>query len=210
MKNFKELQKNIAIVDHCTIYAKGLLSILYNSGFYNVSIFDNRNTPLKLDGINADIDLLIYHVPSEHKFQEISESIDNLKKIFPKAEIIIYSIDFTEDILASVVSNNLNGYFLVSEDNETIVHIIKRAGKGEVALSEKVEKDFWLHKRVNRFKNATKQNSEVWNLTPREIKTLNLLAQDTPLPLIRDEIKIKKGQWSFFLKGLYNKIEIHL
>lgn len=202
------------IIDPSPIYALGLSTFLNSKGFKNINInsMDDDIFHFKRDeteALDSQCKWIFYHVVFNEQYAKLQEDLKKMRSFFPFAKIIVYSANYSEKILKAIFTNNLNGYFLLSEETEVVLKLMKSIEAGELSLSPKISQEYILKKKMERFRLGTSDFSPVWSFSSKEQKVLSMLANDSPLAVIQDQLQVNFKRWPGFLNQLYKKLKVH-
>jgi DNA-binding NarL/FixJ family response regulator len=199
---------SIQLFEPSVIYAQGITSFL-QSHFKNATLSITHTTSLtnnKSIHLPKQYDLVMFHVPAGLKEASLSRQLNVIKRLYPKAKIILHSMEYHSKVLAAIFTKGLNGYFLLSEDPEELAKVVSDALDGSIAISEKILLSYLCDTAM---KKATlpvvESSTKIWPLLDSEVKTLELLSFQIPASAIIEELRFNKRNWSFFMNTLVKR-----
>jgi len=121
------------------------------------------------------------------------------------SQIIILSVSDNEDDVLAAMQNGADGYLLKDMEPEDIIHSIKQATLGKLALSDRlttVITESWS-------KPQEPQKDLLKKLTEREHQILALLTKGMSNKSIANKLKIKETTVKVHVKNLLKKLNLH-
>jgi len=129
------------------------------------------------------------------------EAIRRLKQLYPKAEIIMFTVnDDSEHIFKSFCAG-ATGYLLKSTALPKIVEAVQQVYRGESAVSPSVARKMIQHFRPER------RGEE--QLTPREQEIVQGMVEGLSYKLIADQLMISINTVSYHVKNIYRKLQVN-
>ncbi|MEI8060062.1 MAG: hypothetical protein WCG67_07895 [Ferruginibacter sp.] len=186
MSKLNEKASLITIIGYSEIYAAGIFCHLKNAGFVNTSVLiKNENDLYAVEQKTQAKHWVLYHVNVNHEYRNIAQQLKDLKQQYPTSKIILYSDDFSENILSGLFNNELNGYFILSENADVIYSLMSTINLGEIAMSKKVLHSYLVHKKIMRLKEQQNVISVSDNIYP--LPEGNSYGEKKSLPYISRE-----------------------
>lgn len=134
--------------------------------------------------------------------------LDTLKAIKAAgldARVIILTVSDSEDDVVSALRAGADGYLLKDMEPEDVLHSLKIAAQGRMALGERVAE---ILADSLRHESHQPQSADSAGLTEREQKILSLIAVGYSNKLIARELKITEGTVKVHVKHLLSKLNL--
>jgi two-component system nitrate/nitrite response regulator NarL len=133
--------------------------------------------------------------------------LDTLKAIKAadlEARVIILTVSDSEEDIVSALRAGADGYLLKDMEPEDVLHSLKIAAQGRMALGERVAE---ILVDALRHQNQPRPADSI-GLTEREQKILSLIAVGHSNKLIARELKITEGTVKVHVKHLLSKLDL--
>lgn len=177
---------DIVVTDDHKLFRKGMRSLLSDFKFIN-TIYEagSGNELLKLLEETSplpDLILLDLKMP----LMDGIEANKKLKKLYPDIKIIILTMDDDEQIILHMIREGVNGYLMKNAEPEEL----------EKAILKVNEKDFYFSDDISKLilgnfgSNRQQGKTPIEELTPRELKTLELICKEYTAAEIASELKL--------------------
>ncbi len=145
----------------------------------------------------ADIILLDMHMPRKDGVDITRE----VKALYPKVKILIHTMSELIEEIEMVVKLGANGYILKTAGSDELITAIKLVAHGSSYFSTSVMNTF-IRSALDRRMNPVR------DLTPAEVRILNLIYQERTHDQIATELGITKGTLKNHLRNMYRKLNV--
>lgn len=191
------MPKNILIIEDnkevCEAYTT-LINDTQNK-FKVESYFHSVEAALpELKYFSPDIIILDINLPGKDGIS----AIQDIKKIVPKAEIIINSIMENSDLVFQALCEGAVGYITKNSDPKEIILALEEINQGGAPMST----------HIARMVVSSFQKKQTTILTERESQILALLVKGKSYKSIVNELKISLGTVKFHIKNIYLKLQV--
>ncbi len=133
------------------------------------------------------------------------ETLKAIKAADLDARVIILTVSDSEDDVVSALRAGADGYLFKDMEPEEVLHSLKIAAKGRMALGERVAE---ILADSLRHESQPKPVDSI-GLTEREQKILSLIAVGHSNKLIARELKITEGTVKVHVKHLLSKLDLN-
>ncbi len=190
---------SIMIADSQYLIRVGLRHILQSQPLYKIvsEVANEEQLFEELDTKNPDVVVLDYNQPGSFN----TETIDKLKKGFPKIKLLVISSDNDKKNIYQVLENGVNSYLSKQCDEKEIIDAINATSKNEKyyctnVLNHLLEKSF------------PKENCVPIPLTPREVEIVRLVAKGLIAKEIASELNLSTHTIYTHRKNIMKKLKI--
>lgn len=125
---------------------------------------------------------------------------------FPEMPIVVISVISVEQSLLDAIHAGASGYILKSDSVAQIASDVGRVLEGIYPLSPQLAR--FLFKQVTLPKTPTTQQSNPFNLTPRQIETLQHLAQGSSYEQVAQLMNVALSTVQTNIRNLYRKLNV--
>lgn len=131
------------------------------------------------------------------------EAIRHLKNLFPKAEIIMFTIHDDSERIFKALCAGASGYLLKSTPVPKIGEGIHQVYRGESAMSPSVAR------KVVQYFQPERKKRNATDLTPREIQIVQCMVEGLSYKLIADKLMISINTICYHVKNIYRKLQVN-
>lgn len=191
---------NILLVDNHPIVREGLKSLLSNSSEYNIVGALGSGVEI-FDFIRKNEVHLIF---SEIDLPELNgiTALRAIKKEHKSIKIIMFSHQPEEIYAISTLKAGASGYVSKNASPRDIITAINTVIKGEVYLSEKMDKHY-------KYTDTAKSRTRLFKrLSTREVEVLKLLSVGKKNKHIAEELNINEKTVSTYKARLFKKLNV--
>ena len=132
------------------------------------------------------------------------ETLKALKAADLDSRVIILTVSDSEEDVAAALRSGADGYLLKDMEPEEVLHSLKTAAQGRIALGERVAA---ILADALRHESQARPADDV-RLTERERETLTLIAAGCSNKLIARQLKITEGTVKVHVKHLLRKLNL--
>lgn len=129
------------------------------------------------------------------------ECINILKKVAPNITVIVLTVFSDKETVLQSLEAGAAGYLLKTTSSSEIIEGLQKVFYGEAVLSPSAVK-------IVLEKLRKPQSEKTFDLSEREIKVLELLAQDLSVKEIADILNISRHTAAFHLGNIYKKLQV--
>ncbi|MCD2259226.1 response regulator [Psychroserpens luteolus] len=168
-----------------------------SSDFEVVAIYNNCEDAIKnLRKDYAKLFLMDIELPGMNGVEGTKE----IKKVFPKAHIIMVTVYENSEVVFDALCAGATGYLTKNLEPEELIVALKECISGGAPMSIKIAKMV-----VSSFQ---KKPSKI-ELSKREKEVLSLLSQGNSYDSIAEHLFISKNTIKFHLKNIYIKLQVN-
>ena len=185
----------IILVDDHDIVRAGIKRLLENQ--FNIDVigdFGKGETAYQFIRDN-DVDLVVMDLSMPGKGG--IESTRQIKKQFPKINILILSMHDNPTMAKKVLDAGATGYILKNDIADDLINAINKVSNSEVVFSRTIEKSL-----------KTISNSILSKLNDKELEILTSLAKGNDLKNIADDINISYKTAANYQTSIKQKLEL--
>ena len=154
-----------------------------------------RNIPAN----KPDVVLMDINLPGMNGIQCVSR----LKERLPKTQVLMLTTYDEGDLIFDSLRAGANGYLLKNMPQEELVSAVEQVHAGGAPMSLQIAR-----KVIDHFHRAPKSNSELEQLTTREIEILRLLAKGYLYKEIADQLGISMSTVRTHVSAVYEKLHV--
>jgi DNA-binding NarL/FixJ family response regulator len=132
-----------------------------------------------------------------------TDLIEELKKINPSVNIIMYSVIEDVDVLFTCISNGADGYLLKNSSIDELIKTIQCTYDGGSNISPMMARKLFHHfkkSRDSKFENI---------LNEHEYQVLKLLSEGFSYKIIGSKLDITLDSVRYYIKGVYKKLNVN-
>lgn len=132
-----------------------------------------------------------------------TDLIEELKKINPSVNIIMYSVIEDVDVLFACISNGADGYLLKNSSIDELIKTIQCTYDGGSNISPMMARKLFHHfkkSRDSKFENI---------LNEHEYQVLKLLSEGFSYKIIGSKLDITLDSVRYYIKGVYKKLNVN-
>lgn len=130
--------------------------------------------------------------------------IETMRQRFPKAPVMVVSVISTEEMVVAAVRAGARGYITKSQPEASITKAIEEVLKGHYPISPSLARTLF---RLAGCPQDAANNA--FNLTPRELETLQLLARGLSYAEVGSHMGVAVSTVQSNIRALYRKLEVH-
>ena len=195
-----ELVASIMIVDDHPLFRKGLRQLIELED--EIEVIGEASNGRDAISLAAELepDLIILDL----NMQGIDglETVKEMRKLDITSRIIMLTVSDNDEDVVTAISNGADGYLLKDMEPEDIVHSIKMAVTGKMAISPTLTEALATALR----KPDKPKDNPLNSLTSRELEILKLIAKGLSNKLIARELDISDGTVKVHVKHLLKKL----
>jgi two-component system, NarL family, nitrate/nitrite response regulator NarL len=130
--------------------------------------------------------------------------IQAMRRCFPKAPVMVISVISTEEMVVAAIRAGAHGYITKSQPQASITKAIEEVLQGHYPISPSLARTLF------RLAGSPKESpEETFNLTPRELETLQLLSRGLSYAEVGAQMGIAVSTVQSNIRALYRKLEVH-
>ena len=148
---------------------------------------------------NPDVVLMDINLPGMNGIQCVAK----LKRHQPKLQVLMLTTYDDGDLIFDSLRAGANGYLLKNMRREEIVQAVQQVHAGGAPMSLQIAR-----KVINHF-HKMKPDSELEQLTARELEILRLLAKGHMYKEIADKLAISMSTVRTHISAVYEKLHVH-
>jgi two-component system, NarL family, nitrate/nitrite response regulator NarL len=198
-------RSRILLVDDHKLFRKGLVSLLSSrNDMAVVGEAENGNQAVEIArAVMPDLILMDIHMPGGDGL----EAVKAIKKEMPGIKIVMLTVSDTDDDLFTAIKNGADGYLLKNLDPSQLFVLLEGIRHGEVPISgvlaDRILQEFRkMDARLERHREV----GEI--LTPKEIKTLELLVEGKTNQEMADTQHISENTVKLHLRNIMQKLHL--
>lgn len=195
-----ELAASVMIVDDHPLFRKGLRQLIeFEDELEVIAEASNGRDAIAL-AAEHEPDLIILDL----NMQGIDglETVKEMRKLEITSRIIMLTVSDNDEDVVTAITNGADGYLLKDMEPEDIVHNIKLAVTGKMAISPTLTEALASALR----KPDKPKDNPLTSLTSRELEILKLIAKGLSNKLIARELDISDGTVKVHVKHLLKKL----
>jgi len=192
----------ILVVDDHAIVRKGLVAVLETEPDMVLvgEAADGGEAVEKTRQLLPDVILMDLVMPKMDGIQAIIE----IKKIFPKARILVITSFAEDDKVFPAIKAGASGYLLKDSSPEDLVSAVRQIHRGEVSLHPLIAR-----KLISELKQEKKDaKSSAQPLTEREVEVLGLIARGFSNQEIADRLFVSETTIRFHVSNILGKLHL--
>lgn len=180
---------------------ESLVFLLKNSEEYEVAAdYNNCNDAANIVRMyKPDVVLMDIDMPGESGIKGVAM----VKEAMPKTAVIMYTVFEDDEKLFECLCAGANGYMLKKTSPEKLFGSIREVVEGGAPMSPSIAR-----KVLNTF-DQSKNKSNHYHLTARELDVLQLLTKGYSGKMIGAELKISFDTARSHLKNIYSKLHVN-
>ena len=152
-----------------------------------------------IPGENPDVVLMDINLPGMNGIQCVAQ----LKRRQPNLQVLMLTTYDDGDLIFDSLRAGANGYLLKNMRREEIVQAVQQVHAGGAPMSLQIAR-----KVINHF-HKMKPDSELEQLTARELEILRLLAKGHMYKEIADNLAISMSTVRTHVSAVYEKLHVH-
>jgi DNA-binding NarL/FixJ family response regulator len=152
----------------------------------------------EIPGENPDVVLMDINLPGMNGIQCVAR----LKKRLPKIQVLMLTTYDDGDLIFDSLRAGANGYLLKNAPQEELVQALRQVHAGGAPMSLQIAR-----KVINHFHKAS-PDSDLDNLSARELEILRLLAKGHRYKEIADQLSINIGTVRTHVRHVYEKLHV--
>ncbi len=125
------------------------------------------------------------------------------KQKSPQSRIVIVTISEEDDIVYQAFCRGANGYVVKSSMPEKIIEAIDDAIEGRTFI------DSHIAGKILRIINISSEFKNKYNLTPTEIKILELFCERNSRKEVQTKLFVAETTLKYHLQNIYQKLQVH-
>jgi two-component system, NarL family, nitrate/nitrite response regulator NarL len=130
--------------------------------------------------------------------------IQAMRRCFPKAPVMVISVISTEEMVVAAIRAGAHGYITKSQPQASITKAIEEVLLGHYPISPSLARTLF------RLAGSPKESpEETFNLTPRELETLQLLSRGLSYAEVAAQMGVAVSTVQSNIRALYRKLEVH-
>jgi DNA-binding NarL/FixJ family response regulator len=143
------------------------------------------------------------------------EATFEVKKLYPQIKILILTVFDDDDKIFKAIQNGASGYLLKEETSESILNSIKIVMEGGATMSPSIASKILNLMRHSEIKsqpaeiNSAASNTDMFDLSSREIEVLEKVKEGKDYKKIADELFISPSTVRKHLENIYLKLQVH-
>jgi DNA-binding NarL/FixJ family response regulator len=192
----------VAIVEDQPATREGLAMLINGTpGYQCVGTFRSVEEALRLLSQKLpNILLLDIHLPG----MPGSEGVRLLKEQYPSVQILMLTIYSEEEMVFESLCNGAVGYLLKKTPPARLLEAIREAHEGGSPMSPVIAR-----KVVRLFQKTGPPEAIEHQLTPQEVRLLELLSKGTTYQAVADQLHIHIGTVRTYVNSIYRKLHVH-
>ncbi|MBM7581512.1 DNA-binding NarL/FixJ family response regulator [Caldicoprobacter guelmensis] len=196
----------VLIADDHSLFRKGLEQLLELENDIEVigEASNGKEVIEKAVELNPDVILMDINMPIKNGINAIKD----LKEKGCPAKIIMLTVHDDQEYLLEAIRTGASGYIMKDADVDHLLKAIRDVYRGETYiqpnLSGKLIKDF---DRLNYY--SVRKEFEQYNLTPREIEVLLLIADGKNNKEIANELYISEKTVKNHVSNIFKKLDVN-
>ena len=132
------------------------------------------------------------------------ECTARIKEQLPSIKIVVVTVYDDSDRIFQALQAGACGYLLKRTKPERIIEAIRQALEGDVPMTPEI-----AQKVIGHFRVKAEMESEMENLTPREIEVLQYVMQGLVNKDIAKRMGVTIAAVKFHLQHIYDKLQVH-
>ena len=186
---------NLILVDDHDIVRAGIKRLLENQKNFNiVGDFGSGEAAYQFLRKN-EVDVIVMDLSMPGKGG--IESTRQIKKQFPKINILILSMHDNSTMAKKVIDAGATGYILKNDIADDLINAIYSVSKSEAVFSESIKKSL-----------ASKSKNILSSLNDKELEILKSLAKGNDLKIIATDINISYKTAANYQTSIKHKLEL--
>jgi DNA-binding NarL/FixJ family response regulator len=190
----------ILLVDDHALFRKGIAALLASrDNFIVVGEAENgREAIVKTQALQPDVVLMDVHMPE----CDGPTAVHEILKEQPEIQIIMLTIDETDETLFEAIKNGARGYLMKSMDPEQVFKMIETVAQGGIGFGQAM-----LSKVLQEFQNLPTGDASPGNqLTPRELEILEQVSIGATNQQIAEALNITENTVKKHIKRILTKL----
>lgn len=184
----------IVLVDDHQMLIDGIKSLL--NGVENFEVIAEFTSAKKLleniKKLNPYIVITDINMPEMNGIELTQE----LKKEYPTIKILALSMHGDKAMISKMIDAGVSGYILKNTGKAELLEALEQISNGN---------SFYSHEVANELIHAKQNNTEIINLTPREIEIIQLIAKENSNAQIADKLCISERTVETHRKNIFRK-----
>lgn len=195
----------VLLVDDHSLFRKGLASLMSDrSDLEVIGEAENGVEAIRITReLLPDLILMDVHMPGGDGL----EAVKTIKKEMPHVKIVMLTVSDDEEDLFAAVKNGADGYLLKNLEPSQFFLLLEGVKRGEAAISGVLADRILQEFRETDVR--AEQRPDVYEaLTPKEIKTLELLVKGDTNREIGDAMHISENTVKLYLRNIMEKLHL--
>ncbi|MEO7989672.1 MAG: response regulator transcription factor [Chryseolinea sp.] len=192
---------------HVSVYEdndklRGLLELLINNtdGFHITNTYSNcLNVKNEMTKDHPDVVIMDIDMP---KCNGIN-GVRMIKEFDVNIRVLMHTVFDNDDNLFACLTNGADGYLLKRDTSEQLIPAIREVFEGGAPMSPGIARRV-----LEAFHHPKETAVDKYNITPREIQVLELLARGFSYRMIGIEFSISPETVKRHLKNIYQKLSV--
>jgi len=195
-------ENKVAIVEDQKQTREGLAILIHGTpGYRVVGRFASMEEALvKLDWEPPDVVLVDIGLPGMSGI----EGVRRLKARYPALLILMLTVYADDEHIFEALCAGACGYLLKNTPPPRLIESIQELREGGAPMSPEIAR-----KVVRLFQTIVPPKSEEYQLTPRELEVLKLLADGHGYKTAADVLSVSLGTIRFHVRNIYEKLHVH-
>lgn len=193
---------SVAVIEDQPEIRRGL-EVLINgtAGYRCTGIFGSMEEALrKLTGQCPRVVLVDIGLPGMSGI----EGIPLLRKACPETTVLVLTVYSDDDRIFGAICAGASGYLLKKTPPAKLLESLKEATEGGAPMSPEVARRV-----ISLFKQLRPRQSVDYDLTPHEVRLLQLLAEGHNYKTAATELNVSPNTIAFHMKHVYEKLHVH-
>jgi DNA-binding NarL/FixJ family response regulator len=192
----------VAIVEDDRYTREGLAALINGTpGYRCIGAFRSVEEALRLSSSETpDVLLLDIHLPGMLG----SEGVRLLKEQHPQLQVLMLTIYAEEDLVFESICNGACGYLLKKTPPARLLEAIREVTEGGSPMSPEIAR-----KVVILFQKTGPPDKLDQQLTPQEVRLLQMLAKGSSYQAAGDRLNITINTVRKYIRSIYDKLHVH-
>jgi DNA-binding NarL/FixJ family response regulator len=195
---------NVAIVEDNDTIREGLAALINGTtGYKCIGLFgDCESFLLKLTTLDVNVVLMDIALPGINGIEGVKEA----KRIMPDIDILMLTIYEDSEKVFDALCAGACGYLVKKTPPSKLLEAIKEVYEGGSPMSSQIARQV-----ITAFKESkdAKDDTQEFELSPREKEVINLLAGGNNYQQIADQLFISVDTVRHHIKNIYKKLHVH-
>lgn len=190
----------VLLCDDHQVFAEALAGLLEAGGIEVVGVFGSVGEAVPAVATRRpDVVLMDYELPDGDGVRATTA----IKAASPHTQVVLLTSNADEDVLVAAIEAGASGYVTKQKPAAEVVAAVRAAAGGEMLVSSDM-----LARLLPRM-GRNERRGDGYDLTPRELEVLGLLAEGTPNHELAERMGISRNTVRNHVQNLLTKLGVH-
>ncbi|MBI4495211.1 MAG: response regulator [Chloroflexi bacterium] len=201
-------QLKLLLVDDDALYLEGLHNLLVARGVTVLGTAgDGTEALAKARSLRPDVILMDVHMPRRDGLE--AARLINVE--LPETKIVMLTVSAGDEDLFTAIKNGASGYLLKNTSADEMLDLLSEVARGEVAMARGLAGKVLaglVRQGDRRAAEAPSASDRLWDLTPRQMEVLTLVAQGMPYKEVAAALSLSEPTVKFHMGQILDRLHL--